>query len=388
MNRNDFPDHRLNELYGFMNNEQEIWKNVEGYDGKYQVSNLGRVRRWKHGKWYMLKCCTTKRCYKYAHLTDADGNNKKLQVHRLVALAFVEGYADGLVVNHKNENPSDNRAENLEWVTQTQNMNSGTVNQRKSANCTKHIVLRVSADGEIVGRYNGVPAASRATGFAVTDIRRWCRDSERLHYAHYWIFATKEESDKMPDVVRGLTDTDGFEPMEGERWADIEGYEGYYQVSDMGRVRNVRCPIYHGGVLTPSKAKHSDYLSVHLSMGGHRKTFYIHRLVAMTFVSGYQQGMEVNHRDENPANNRADNLEWTTVTANRRYGTRIERTADKRRVTVLQYSLDGEFIAEYHGLWNAARAIHRSSPGMIGDCCKGRCRQAYGFIWKYKDKKE
>lgn len=371
-----------------MNNEQEIWKDIEDYDGKYQVSNLGRVRRWKHDRWYILKCSTTKRCYKYAHLTDADGNTKKVQVHRLVALAFVEGCKDGLVVNHKNENPSDNRAENLEWVTQMQNNNYGSANDRRSANCSKRIVLRVSADGEIVGRYVGVPAASKATGFAVTDIRRWCKDSKRLHYANYWIFATKEESDKMPDVVRGLTDTDSFETIEGERWTDIEGYEGYYQVSDMGRVRNVRCPIYHGGVLTPSKAKHSNHLSVRLSKDGHLKGFYVHRLVAMAFVSGYQQGMEVNHIDENPQNNRADNLAWTTVTANRRYGTRIERTAEKRRVTVLQYSLDGEFIAEHHGLWNAARAIHRSSPGNIGDCCKGKCRQAYGFVWKYKENKQ
>jgi hypothetical protein len=117
---------------------QEVWKDIEGFAG-YQVSNLGRVRTYnkvthstlwncdRHWKDRILRQKTNRygRC-----LVDlwVDGKAHTLSVHRLVAKAFVDGCADGLTVNHKDGKPSNNYADNLEWITLQDNILHGFKN--------------------------------------------------------------------------------------------------------------------------------------------------------------------------------------------------------------------------------------------------------------------
>ena len=117
--------------------ENEIWKDVQGFEGRYQVSNMGRVRsidrliETEHPyirKGEMLKPSMNKgRGYLRVSLSDGHRNYTHYEVHRLVALHFVPGYKEGLVVNHKNEIKTDNRAENLEWCTYQYNLNYSDV---------------------------------------------------------------------------------------------------------------------------------------------------------------------------------------------------------------------------------------------------------------------
>jgi hypothetical protein len=114
----------------------EIWKNVVGYEDCYEVSNLGNVRSIKRmvertspagGKSFytynskMLKTCITKKGYLRLglHLNDVKNNH---QIHRLVASAFIDNPENKEQVNHKNGIKSDNRVENLEWVTNSENL--------------------------------------------------------------------------------------------------------------------------------------------------------------------------------------------------------------------------------------------------------------------------
>ena len=118
---------------------EEIWKDIRGFEGLYQVSNMGRVRsldrtlpdkngRLRHKKGMILKDCLNKeRGYYRVSLSDGQRNFSHFEVHRLVALHFVEGYKPGLVVNHINEIKTDNRAENLEWCTYQYNLNYSDV---------------------------------------------------------------------------------------------------------------------------------------------------------------------------------------------------------------------------------------------------------------------
>ena len=118
---------------------EEIWKDIRGFEGLYQVSNMGRVRsldrtlpdkngRMSHKKGMILKDCLNKeRGYYRVSLSDGQRNFSHFEVHRLVALHFVEGYKPGLVVNHINEIKTDNRAENLEWCTYQYNLNYSDV---------------------------------------------------------------------------------------------------------------------------------------------------------------------------------------------------------------------------------------------------------------------
>jgi hypothetical protein len=106
----------------------EIWKDVVGYEGFYQVSNLGRVKRLKRlgNKKLGINSVTEKIL---ESTPNGNGYNstalfkKKFLTHRLVALSFLPCNDNELVVNHKNGIKNDNRLENLEWVTKSGNMN-------------------------------------------------------------------------------------------------------------------------------------------------------------------------------------------------------------------------------------------------------------------------
>lgn len=98
----------------------EVWKDIEGYEGHYQVSNLGRVKSLKFGKQLIMKGGFTSNGYPCVTLL---ANNKQLSknIHRLVAESFLENRNSYKCVNHKNGIKSDNRVENLEWCTHKQN---------------------------------------------------------------------------------------------------------------------------------------------------------------------------------------------------------------------------------------------------------------------------
>ena len=119
---------------------EEIWKDIQGYEGKYQVSNLGRVRsldhtfeRKRHGKTYIIpvKGRILKPYLDRGYYVVGLWNNSKQRrwaVHRLVAFAFVPGYKDGYVVHHKNRITTDNRPINLQWCTNEYNLSLSVYN--------------------------------------------------------------------------------------------------------------------------------------------------------------------------------------------------------------------------------------------------------------------
>ena len=111
---------------------EEIWKDISNYEGKYEVSNLGRVRSLSYngtGEIKFLKQSTNKRGYKRVGLCK-NGKMKNCYVHRLVAITFIPNPNNHKEVNHKDENPANNNVNNLEWCTSEYNNNYGTRNKR------------------------------------------------------------------------------------------------------------------------------------------------------------------------------------------------------------------------------------------------------------------
>lgn len=113
-----------------------------------------------------------------------------------------------------------------------------------------------------------------------------------------------------------------------ELWKPILGFEGHYEVSNLGRVKSLpflqRYLLRNGlpamrrtaeRVIKPQRIN-SGYLVVNLHLDNTRVAKLVHRLVAVNFVDGFDVGREVNHKDGDKLNNRADNLEWTTRRGN------------------------------------------------------------------------
>ena len=177
--------------------------------------------------------------------------------------------------------------------------------------------------------------------------------------------------------------------MNEEVWMPIEGFGGAYEVSNIGRVRNV-----NGKILSTEEVR-GGYLRVSLSFKGKKYQRSVHRLVADAFMSNPNNLPQINHKDENKKNNVVDNLEWCTAKYNSNYGTRIERLTKSLKKPIAQYDLNGNLIAIHPSLREAAAAIGVKYVGGIGVAANrhvdrlGHLHQiAYGFRWRYiKDNK-
>lgn len=158
-----------------------------------------------------------------------------------------------------------------------------------------------------------------------------------------------------------------------EIWKDIPNTNGYYQISNFGNARSVDREItYSNGTIHHHKGRPlrtGENLDGYLFIGyptsnGKQVTKLIHRLVAMMFVDGYADGLEVNHKDENKHNNRADNLEWCTREYNNSYGSNPVNRSESyknnsyaKRTKIVVVYRDGVKVGEYNGYKEAGEAL-------------------------------
>lgn len=179
-----------------------------------------------------------------------------------------------------------------------------------------------------------------------------------------------------------------------EIWKNIPGYEGLYMVSNLGRVKslpryqdNHGKPQFREGAIKPQYDNGKGYLAVNLYKNGKGSFRYVHILVATAFIPNPKSLPQVNHKDENKANNCVNNLEWCSALYNLTYGTARARTSAKTRnhkktsKPIGQYSLTGELLRVFPSLREAERAGYNSSS--ISKACRGIYNQTDGFKWKY-----
>ena len=190
-----------------------------------------------------------------------------------------------------------------------------------------------------------------------------------------------------------------------EFWMDIPGYEGLYQASTYGRVKSVKrfrkgknnsviyCPEK---ILSIKKNLRYDHITLNSGKHGASKTISLHKIIAHTFIPNFNNYPYINHRDENPKNNRIENLEYCTPKYNQSYGTCRQRQQQtysqnekegkhKHKTTPIQgTNIDTGETVQFKSIADAARYLgnEKYAPN-INAALKGKISQSHNHIWKY-----
>lgn len=174
-----------------------------------------------------------------------------------------------------------------------------------------------------------------------------------------------------------------------EIWKDIEGYEGYYQVSNLGRVKSLdrkvtdnKCERIFKGIILRQDIVGSGYLSVMLSKDNKQKRFLVHRLVSETFIPNPCNLPEINHKSEVKTENYVENLEWCDHSYNNTYLNKVERGQKKRKKPVIQISVDGIELCYWFSSADCMKETGFKATGII-KCCKGKSKTHMGYRWRY-----
>lgn len=183
-----------------------------------------------------------------------------------------------------------------------------------------------------------------------------------------------------------------------ETWLPVVGYEGLYEVSNLGNIRSL---FRYKKILKPSPSW-AGYLTVELFKDKKRKRVTVHRLVAQAFIQNPDNLPVVNHKDETRTNNHADNLEWCDTRYNLTYGTAMQRriahtdyskeiykkiareNGRKTSKPVLQYTKDGVFVKRFNSGKEAARETGIDHSHIL-ECCAGkRYKSVGGYVWQFE----
>lgn len=185
-----------------------------------------------------------------------------------------------------------------------------------------------------------------------------------------------------------------------ERWKRVRGFEDFYAISNFGRLMSFK--VKKEGKILKLTNKKGDYFSVVLTAPGKKaKSTRIHRLVAEHFIKNPHGLKYVNHIDGNKQNNHVSNLEWCTASHNVKESMRLHKdqckamnlyNTDIRPKKILQYSLNGEFIAKFKNSKEAQDATGVCSRNILQVAAKtpfnssgGTRKQAGGYVWKFEE---
>lgn len=179
-----------------------------------------------------------------------------------------------------------------------------------------------------------------------------------------------------------------------EVWKDIAGYDGMYQVSNLGRVRshgrycqNRYNKVWRPGRILSASKGNKGYLTVVLCLNNTRRTVKVHRLVASAFIENTENKEQVNHINGNKQDNRVVNLEWCSQSENMTHAWetglqgRTHKKNDLRSIRISQHSCDMVLINTFPSMMEAERQTGISGASISRSARKGG--KAGGFYWKY-----
>lgn len=178
-----------------------------------------------------------------------------------------------------------------------------------------------------------------------------------------------------------------------EIWKNVIGYEGYYEVSNLGNVRSVDRYVKGNGITSDKQLKRGKTLKQFLKQGaqsvtlrkeGSYKFRYVYRLVAEAFIPNPNNLPLINHKDEDRTNSNVNNLEWCDYSYNIKYNGASKRSGKKRQKKVIQYDIKMNEIARFDSVGEAAIAVNAHQQN-ISQACNGKQQKCRGYIWKFYD---
>lgn len=183
-----------------------------------------------------------------------------------------------------------------------------------------------------------------------------------------------------------------------EIWKDVPGYEGRYQVSNLGNVKSLRKivlrsdgkPYTHKECIMKHHINHWGYHIVPLSISdgaNKQRRYMVHRLVAMAFVPNTNNYPQINHIDGNKDNNVPSNLEWCTNSMNQIHAWKhgLNHYTHKNDVSIEQLDINGNVIKVWCSMHEAARSFGKKIEGHIWACANGERQTCEGYRWRYAD---
>jgi len=175
----------------------EKWEHVAAYEGKYEVSDLGRVRsldrKTEHKKYVayrkgkIMSQSSDQDGYKLVKLSN--GKGKMFKVHRLIAMAFISNPYDYPIINHKDNDPSNNTIENLEWCTHQMNIAHMRAQNRKGEHPHQKKIEQWTVEGKLVRVWDGIRVAMRETG--VNNIQAVLYGTQNVSGGYVWRYHSK-----------------------------------------------------------------------------------------------------------------------------------------------------------------------------------------------------
>ena len=311
----------------------EIWKIITDFPN-YSISSFGNVKNNKTGKYRKQ----IKNLNNYMNVVIFKGNKHfHFLIHRLVALEFIPNLENKKTVNHINHIRDDNNINNLEWATQTEQNN----HQIKNVNNTNgKKIKQYSLDGKYIQTFSSGEEIIKKLN--IKNVLRVCNKKRKSAGGFLWEF----EIDK---------------PLQNEIWKQITIDNFIFTISNKGRVKDKYNRIILG-------TNNGGYKRVRSLLGKESKTLFVHRLVAIAFISNPENKKIVNHIDGIRYNNDVDNLEWSTHTENSKHSIDILGNNQK---SVCCYSLTGKFIKDFKSIKLASEEINIHRNTIISNC-RGR----------------
>lgn len=176
---------------------EEIWKEIAGFEGLYAVSSKGRVKNLKSGK--VLKNLVNTHGYARVGLCNGNGTKRKMiRVHRLVAQAFIPNPNGLPQVNHIDEDKTNNNVSNLEWCTASQNTRH-SIYQRSCR------INQLTLDGELVNTWDSSMQIKRETGFHQSYIIECCKGKYKQAYGYRWEYVDPSQQQNQNRPIAALT---------------------------------------------------------------------------------------------------------------------------------------------------------------------------------------